>query len=311
MISVSSITTFDIYKKYINPKAHNKSLIFVSHIACIIFTFGAAGFSLMLHYVGVNMTWFGYFTPLIICPGVIPLIMSIVWNRQSWYAAVMSPILGIVFGFTVWTTTAYKLDGAVNITTLGGQLPALYGALTALFLPGIASVIITLAHPQKFDWKVLQQATILVDEEGDSENTEDNTVELVPEDNFKVNKDKSNIELNIESDQSSSTSATKLESQPEELPTTLQPISPKELDLWIKISTGAAIFVLLIMWVLWPLPLYRNWIFTREYFKGYVTVGLMWLYATLLVIGIGPLVAGRHTIAFIVRSLYRDYIKRK
>lgn len=97
MISVSSITTFDIYKKYLNPKAHNKSLIFVSHIACIIFTFGAAGFSLMLHYVGVNMTWFGYFTPLIICPGVIPLIMTIVWDRQSWYAAIISPILGIVF----------------------------------------------------------------------------------------------------------------------------------------------------------------------------------------------------------------------
>lgn len=56
--------------------------------------------------------------------------------------------------------------------------------------------------------------------------------------------------------------------------------------------------------------LYRDWIFTRDYFKGYVTVGLMWLYTTLLVIGIGPLIAGRRTIAHIVKSVYRDYIKR-
>lgn len=173
MVSVSSILTFDIYKKYINTNAHNKSLILVSHIGCIIFTFGAAGFSIMLHYVGVNMTWFGYFYPLIICPGVIPLILSITWNRQNWYAAFISPILGIVFGFIVWTTTAYKLDGAVNITTLGGQLPALYGALTALFLPGIASVVISLIYPQKFDWQVLQQAHLLVDEDVSSENSDD------------------------------------------------------------------------------------------------------------------------------------------
>ncbi|CCG20508.1 hypothetical protein CORT_0A01170 [Candida orthopsilosis Co 90-125] len=313
MISVSSITTFDIYKKYLNPKAHNKSLIFVSHIACIIFTFGAAGFSLMLHYVGVNMTWFGYFTPLIICPGVIPLIMTIVWDRQSWYAAIISPILGIVFGFTVWTTTAYKLTGEVNIDSLGGQLPALYGALTALFLPGIASVIITLIHPQKFDWKVLQHAQILVDENVSSEETVSDTIDEKDdpiskgEDNHTTTKDdKSIAEVAIDSDQSSS----KLETQPDHPSALPQQLSTKELDFWIKISPGAAIFVLLIMWVLWPLPLYRDWIFTRDYFKGYVTVGLMWLYTTLLVIGIGPLIAGRRTIAHIVKSVYRDYIKR-
>ncbi|KAI5948743.1 hypothetical protein KGF57_005141, partial [Candida theae] len=101
-----------------------------------------------------------------------------------------------------------------------------------------------------------------------------------------------------------------LESQPDNdaLP---KEISTKELDFWIKISTGAAITVLLVMWVLWPLPLYRDWIFTRSYFKGYVTVGLMWLYSTLLIIGIGPLIAGRRTIAFIAKSVYQDYIKRK
>ena len=313
MVSVSSILTFDIYKKYINSNAHNKSLILVSHIGCIIFTFGAAGFSIMLHYVGVNMTWFGYFYPLISCPGVIPLILSITWDRQNWYAAFISPILGIVFGFIVWTTTAYKLEGAVNITTLGGQLPALYGALTALFLPGIASVLLSLVFPLKFDWQVLQQAHLLVDEDVSSDNSDD-----VEEKDGIVNSDKGEntiegeqgskeeAEINVESDQASSSN--NLESQ--NTIAGVEQLTPKQLDFWIKIATGASIFILLITWVLWPLPLYRDWIFSRAYFKGYVTVGLIWLYSTLLIIGIGPLISGRHTIALIAKNVYRDYIKR-
>ena len=61
MVSVSSIVTFDIYKRYFKPDAQNKSMIRVSHITCIVFGFGIAGFSIMLHYVGINMTWYTYF----------------------------------------------------------------------------------------------------------------------------------------------------------------------------------------------------------------------------------------------------------
>ena len=37
MVSVSSIVTFDIYKRYFKPDAQNKSMIRVSHITCIVF----------------------------------------------------------------------------------------------------------------------------------------------------------------------------------------------------------------------------------------------------------------------------------
>lgn len=69
MISVSSILSFDIYKKYIKPDAQNHQMIRVSHFGVIFFGLFAAGFSVMLHYVGVDMTWLGYFYSMIICPG--------------------------------------------------------------------------------------------------------------------------------------------------------------------------------------------------------------------------------------------------
>ena len=68
---------------------------------------GIAGFSVMLHYVGVRMTWFGYFTPMMICPGILPLIFTVTWNRQTYWAAFISPLVGFVVGLAVWVSTAY------------------------------------------------------------------------------------------------------------------------------------------------------------------------------------------------------------
>lgn len=70
MISVSSILSFDIYRKYFKPKAGNKQMIRVSHLGVIFFGLFSGGFSVMLHYVGVNMTWLNYFIAMIICPGM-------------------------------------------------------------------------------------------------------------------------------------------------------------------------------------------------------------------------------------------------
>lgn len=71
MISVSSIVSFDIYRKYVNPKAQNSTLIKVSHLGVVFFGLFSAGFSVMLHYIGVDMTWLGYFLSMIICPGTL------------------------------------------------------------------------------------------------------------------------------------------------------------------------------------------------------------------------------------------------
>lgn len=81
MISVSSILSFDIYKKYFNPDAKNQQMIKVSHYGVIFFGLFSAGFSVMLHYVGVNMTWLGYFYSMIICPGMYKLLA---WRVYGW-----------------------------------------------------------------------------------------------------------------------------------------------------------------------------------------------------------------------------------
>jgi len=298
MVSVSSIVSFDIYKKYIHPNAQNKSMINVSHITCVVFGLGIAGFSIMLHYVGVNMTWFGYFIPMAICPGVIPLIFTVTWDRQTFWAAFISPIVGFAAGLTVWISTAYHFYGSVTIESTGGQLPALYGSLTALLLPGTLSIIISFIKPEKFDWEKLKQVNLLVDGDSSSEVEIDNDTPTIPKEK------QDGVEVNFESDETSS-----LEQQ-QQSKVAFQ-LTVKEMDFWIKISTGSVIFILLVTWVIWPMSVYRDWVFTASYFKGYVTVALIWLYTTLIVIGLVPFYTGRHSAAKVFRGVYNDYIRRK
>ena len=298
MVSVSSIVSFDIYKKYIHPNAQNKSMINVSHITCVVFGLGIAGFSIMLHYVGVNMTWFGYFIPMAICPGVIPLIFTVTWDRQTFWAAFISPIVGFAAGLAVWISTAYHFYGSVTIESTGGQLPALYGSLTALLLPGTLSIIISFIKPEKFDWEKLKQVNLLVDGDSSSEVEIDNDTPTIPKEK------QDGVEVNFESDETSS-----LEQQQQSQ--AASQLTVKEMDFWIKISTGSVIFILLVTWVIWPMSVYQDWVFTASYFKGYVTVALIWLYTTLIVIGLVPFYTGRHSAAKVFRGVYNDYIKRK
>lgn len=171
MIAVSSIISFDIYRNYFKPDANNAQLIRVSHLGVIFFGLFSAGFTVMLHYVGVDMTWMGYFYSMIICPGVIPLVLTILWDRQTPLAAIVSPIVGFLAGIAVWLGTAYHFYGEVTIASTGSQLPCMYGGLTALFLPGVLTVPISLMNREyKFDWSNFVKAKLIVEEE-----TQDNS----------------------------------------------------------------------------------------------------------------------------------------
>ena len=186
---------------------------------------GIAGFSVMLHYVGVRMTWFGYFTPMMICPGILPLIFTVTWNRQTYWAAFISPLVGFS-RFGCMGFYSLSLYGEVTIKSTGGQLPALYGSLTSMMLPGVLSIIISLVKPEKFDWDKLKTADLLIgeeEEEGSSPNSQPKNEE------GDLNKEKqAGVEVNFESVETSS-----LEQQQQKLSSQL---TNKELDFWIKLQ---------------------------------------------------------------------------
>lgn len=69
--------------------------------------------------------------------------------------------------------------------------------------------------------------------------------------------------------------------------------------------------MLLLTWVVWPLPLYRDWIWSRTFFKSWTTVSLFWIYLALVIIGLYPLYDDRHSLKKVAVGVYKDYIKRQ
>ena len=57
VIAVSSILSFDVYREYFNRSASDRDIIRWSHFGVIFFAAFSAGFSTMLHYVGIDLQW--------------------------------------------------------------------------------------------------------------------------------------------------------------------------------------------------------------------------------------------------------------
>ncbi|KAI1092403.1 Sodium:solute symporter family-domain-containing protein [Rostrohypoxylon terebratum] len=332
MIAVSSILSFDVYKNYINPKADDKRLLKVSHLAVVAHAIFITGISLALNYGGADMTWIGYFRPILSCSGIIPLAFTLCWSGQTKLAAIASPILGFATGLAIWLSTAKRLYGAVNLTTTEQGLPALYGACGSFFSPAIYSILISRYRPYKFDWREFLRIE-LADEfqinphasEGSEESsineekkgaTDDEKHPTPPEAVFLA------CELPAFSSEEEVSKAAAAVPSPTTPPSTSRhktkpsiPLSEiqhpfsaatlLELKRWYRLAWAFFVFVVLVTFVAWPMPLYRDYVFTKPFFSGWTTVAIAWQFFSFLAVAVYPLYDGRREIAKGARGVWR------
>ncbi|KAK7548417.1 SSS family solute:Na+ symporter [Phyllosticta citricarpa] len=152
LIAMSSIISFDIYGKYINKHPTDRELIRWSHIGVVGSALFISSLATAFHKGGVDLNWTIYMTGIVICPGTFPTCFALLWKGQTQAAAIVSPICGMVCGFTVWLGTAYHFSGEITIASTGKTLPCMYACLTSMFVPPFVSVAISLARPSEFDW---------------------------------------------------------------------------------------------------------------------------------------------------------------
>ncbi|RKK70371.1 putative urea active transporter 1 [Fusarium oxysporum] len=276
ILAVSSILTFDIYRVYFNQEASNKQVIRWGHIGVVVFGVVAAAFTAMFHYIGVDMGWTLYMLGILTCPGVIPLIFTIIWRKQTKLAAISSAFLGMATGLGVWLGSAYAFSGEVTVASTGGTLPCMYGTVASLFSPLLYSVVITYIRPDNYDWS-----------------------------HFKEQR------LAVESDDSSSGPESSQGKGTEQVTTTEtasnQTFDDNNQHRWTKYALWWAIATFLGHWVLWPLPMYAaKFIFSQELFTAWIVVSLIWLWWTLIMVGFYPIWNGRGQIAAVTRSIWRS-----
>ena len=285
LIAVSTITTYDIYKTYINPSASGKKLIYMSHIGVVAFGVIMAGFSVGLFYAGVSMGYLYLLMGVIISSAVIPASLTLLWKGQNFYAAVVSPVLGFVFAIIAWLVTAKKMYGAINVTSTGDNMPMLAGNVVALLSPLVFVPLFTLIFkPDHFDFETLKTIKSIRDDEATSTRKEsEHDVESKP---------------NL-SDAAQAAAAIRKQELSEQ--------DEKLLTKYTKIARITCVVLTFALLVLWPMPMYGSkYIFSEKFFTGWVVVGIIWIFFSLLIVGVYPVWESRYGIAHTFRGMYWD-----
>lgn len=313
MIAVSSIISFDIYRTYIHSRATDKQVVNVSHLGVCLHGVFITGFALALNYGGANISWVNYFSPILTCPGIFPLIFTLTWSRQSKPAAIVAPILGLVSGVGVWLGSTHSLYGPISFDTTVELAPSLYGAIASLFSPILYSIIISYFTPDHFDWREFLRIDLVEDETTLSSrgaSSQNVSVDAVAKD-----KDEKQSETTY-----SASVFTRGEPPNTVIPGSTIPLedlvhplndeSLAHLRRWYKIAWGFLIFIVAITFVVWPMPLYRDYIFTKPFFRGWVTMAIIWQFFALFAVVVFPVYDGRHEIAKSIRGVWKSLSNR-
>lgn len=313
MIAVSSIISLDFFRTYINPRASDRRTLQVSHWGVVFHGCFMAGFAIMLEYAGATNNWSTYFRPIISCPGILPMILTLLWSRQTKLAAILAPILGLLSGLATWLSLSWVWSGAINIQTTQDQVPGLYGAIVSFFSPALYSVIISLAWPSQFDWREFLRIDLIDDKSQPSSSLQSRlpSSEAVNE-TLRTEKQAFSTD-DKESNHSSGLERSQLNAQTP-LDQVVHPFDQKTIShvkKWFKISSIYFVVNVLVTIVLWPLPLYRDWIFTKSFFVGWIVMAIIWHFAAITAVIIYPIYDGRYEISRAVRGMVKEWKTKK
>ncbi|KAM0797807.1 urea active transporter [Usnea florida] len=273
-IAVSSIFTYDIYQTYFNPNASGKMLINMAHSFVVIYAILLAAFSTGLYYIGISMGYLYLMMGVIISSAVLPAVLTLMWKKQNIFAVALSPILGLCCSLIAWLVTAKKEFGNLSVASTGSNNPMLAGNVVALLSPLVFVPVLTYAFgPQNYDYKSM--AAIRLGNDEDIAAAANTDLELIP----------------------GVTGMSAAESEAEQKNLTRASLIAKSL-------TG---FMTIALLILWPMPLYGSgYIFSKKFFTGWVSVGILWLFCSSFCVALFPLWEGRHSMARTFKGIVRD-----
>ena len=150
LIAVSSLLTYDVYRTYKNPAATGKQLLKVSRTVIVVFGLGMGVLAGILLGMGLSLGFVYLAMGILIGSAVIPIALTITWSKTTRAGAVAGALIGVMLSLATWTgVAASEANGVVDIASLGGAFPMLYGNVVAILSSGLICVVISLAPEQE------------------------------------------------------------------------------------------------------------------------------------------------------------------
>ncbi|KAF5011098.1 hypothetical protein FDECE_2780 [Fusarium decemcellulare] len=273
LVATSSIFTYDIYRTYFRPDASGKSLIWMSHLCMVVYALIICCISVGLWYNGISMGYLYLLMGVLISAAVLPATLTLIWRGQNRWAATLSPILGAVCAIVAWLVTASKTCGTLDVTCTGSNNPMLAGNITALLSPVLFIPVFCLIFGfDKYDWQSM--------------------MDIRKADDHDMIKDSG-----LDEEAQRQVAATQQASFEEE---------QRKLDRAFKIASTMTVILTLSFLVLWPMPMYGSrYVFSKPFFTGWVSVGIVWIFISLFAVGIYPLWESRATITRVCTSMVK------
>lgn len=211
---------------------------------------------------------------------------TVLWKHQNKAAAILAPILGICTGLAVWLGTAYRFYGSVSVSATGELLPCVYGTVSSAFSPILYSAVISLFKPQNYNWANFRAERLAL-EKVESDLT------TVHDDDGRVPPPEETPTIAPGQAQAQAQDDGRVEPNPEDGTDAGGQSEAKDLKRWTRIAAFWSAATFLGHWVIWPLPMYGSkYVFDKKFYSAWVVVGIIWLWATMLVATFYPIFDG-------------------
>ncbi|KAJ7244056.1 solute symporter family transporter [Mycena rebaudengoi] len=173
LVAVSSIITYDIYKRYFNPHATEKQILRVSHLGVVGFGIFMGILGVIFYEIGISLSWLYGFTGTFASAGVFPVGLCIRTKSANKYGCLAGLWIGFVCGIAAWLATAEGHGGVVDIMTTGGVYEQLAGNAGSFFIAAIISMSTTYLFPDNFDFEITRRMNAFQPEDTHAQDTFD------------------------------------------------------------------------------------------------------------------------------------------
>ncbi|KAK5170562.1 urea permease [Saxophila tyrrhenica] len=314
LIAVSSLLTFDVYKTYIKPDSTSAGLVQISHYGIILYALVLAGFCCILNAVGLDLTWLLTILAIMVGGASIPVGLILLWKRMSTVAAVGAPWIGLVCGLIAWFVTTWKRSGAITVATSGDTTNAVAGNITSWGVGFLMSIVLTLAFPAKYsstDPKHIERSNKI---QGISTHQ---AAEVSPVGDLS--------EKSVSPADDEKKAGPAAENQPPSAPAPethvptgneivdfleakqMEPMDPVAVKKSERLAVGANIVFGAVAIILVPFTLFgTGYIYSRSFFTGWVVMSFIWVWTSMCICVIYPVVESTGALRMVSRGLWKD-----
>jgi signal transduction histidine kinase len=139
--SVTSLVTFDIFKRYLKPSFKDAEVIVYSRAVILVYGLAMGVFASILFQIGVGLEYVYLVMGILTGSAVAPIILTLVWKKTKGNSMTVAAIAGIIGGTISWIISAALLYGDISLKSTGEQIPLLIGNVTSISLGAIVTIL--------------------------------------------------------------------------------------------------------------------------------------------------------------------------